>query len=164
MSHNSVRDHMVVSFTYRILDQNGAVVEQSDLPIHYVHGVDDRIFPKIMQTLEGHVAGDEVDVHLGVDEAFGHPDPALTYTDDIDNVPPDYRHMGAEAMFENSQGETITMRVIRIADGKITLDGNHPLAGQAITFKIEIKDIREATKEEVGTGQVADGSVPGLLH
>ena len=60
MSEETVRDGMVVAITYAIIDSEGRVLEQSDIPIEYVHGRDQRLFPKIMTNLAGKTVGESV--------------------------------------------------------------------------------------------------------
>ncbi len=142
----------VVSFTYSIVDRSGNVIEQSDLPISYVHGGQHELFEKVVDALEGCVVGDLVEVELAPEEGFGEHDPALTYTDDIENVPPEFRRVGAEVEMMNDQGETRTFVVSHIENGKLTVDGNHPMAGKTIVFHIRISAIRDATEEEIASG------------
>lgn len=152
MSDQFVGRHKVVSFTYSILDEDGTVLEQSDLPISYVHGGKHDLFEKIEQELDGCVENDVVQVTLTPEEGFGAHDPALTYTDDLDNVPPQFRHIGAEVEMMNDKGESRKFTVTRIADGRLTVDGNHPMAGKRIVFNIKVVGIRDATPEEVDNG------------
>ena len=163
MSEQKVEENKVVSLTYVIVDETGAVLEQYDLPISYVHGNNSNMYPKVAEALEGAKVGDEIEVSLSPAEGFGERDPSLTFSDAIDNVPPEYRHIGAEASFENEQGESITMTVVKIEDGKIMLDGNHPFAGKTVTFKLRVKEIRDATEAEVGSGEVMQ-TVNPILH
>ena len=148
----------MVQITYQITDPGGNVLERIDLPVAYVHGGRSNLFPQVEQRLDGCAIGDSVEVTLLPSEGFGDPDPNLTFTDTIDNVPSEYRRLGAEAMFQNERGETITMTVVRIENGKVTLDGNHPLAGKTITFHVSVADIRDATPAEVDSG-VPEGSL-----
>ena len=106
MTDQFVGASKVVSFTYSIVDESGATLEQSDLPISYVHGGKHDLFEKIEQELEGAVVGDIIQVSLTPDEAFGPHDPDLTYTDDIANVPPEFQRIGAEVEMMNDQGDT----------------------------------------------------------
>jgi FKBP-type peptidyl-prolyl cis-trans isomerase SlyD len=163
MSDLKVEENKVVSLTYVILDESGAVLEQYDLPISYVHGNSSSMYPKVADALEGARIGDEIEVSLSPAEGFGEHDPSLTFSDAIDNVPPEFRHIGAEASFENEVGESITMSVVKMEDGKIMLDGNHPFAGKTVTFKLRVKGIRAATEAEVGSGEVAEENKP-ILH
>jgi FKBP-type peptidyl-prolyl cis-trans isomerase SlyD len=147
-----VEKFKVVSITYRILDTGGEVVEQSDLPVDYVHGVENAMFPKIEQALEGKGVGDTVEVTLPPEDGFGYPDENLIFIDELDNAPPEFRRVGARPTFQNDQGETVEMVVTKIEDGKITIDGNHPFAGQTMTFSVTVAGIRDATEAEAGGG------------
>lgn len=152
MAATFVSDGTVVSFTYSIQDESGEIVEQSDLPISYVHGGKHDLFEKIEQALEGCVVGDSVQVPLTPEEGFGPHDASLTYTDDIDNVPPEFRRVGAEVEMMNDAGEARKFTVTHIGDGKLTVDGNHPLAGKVITFNIKLVGIRTASEDEMASG------------
>lgn len=164
MSEARVEKQKVITFVYMILDEQGSVQEQSDLPMSYIHGIDGKMFEKVEAEMEGKKVGDVIEVTLQPADAFGERDPELTFTDSLENVPPEFQKLGAEAMFENDDGEQATMVVTKIEDGQITLDGNHPYAGKQMTFKITIKDIREASMEEVGTGEVMDMQNPLNIH
>lgn len=152
MSDQFVGRHKVVSFTYSILDEDGTVLEQSDLPISYVHGGKHDLFEKIEQELDGCVENDCVQVTLTPEEGFGPHDSALTYTDDLENVPPQFRHIGAEVEMTNDKGDSRKFTVTRIEDGRLTVDGNHPMAGKRIVFNIKVVGIRDATSEEIDNG------------
>ncbi len=79
------------------------------------------------------------------EDGFGSHDPALTFVDDIDNVPPQFRKVGAEVQMQNDEGEVKSFFVRKIENGKLTVDGNHPLAGKTLKIRVEIKEVREAT-------------------
>ena len=96
-----------------------------------------------------------MEVSLTPEEGFGAHDPELIYTDSIDNVPEEFRRVGAEVEMMNDQGDSKTFMVTHIEDGKLTVDGNHPMAGKAITFRIKVTEIRDATPEELQNGVVA---------
>jgi len=152
MTGQFVERNKVVSFTYSIVDESGTILEQSDLPLSYVHGGKHDLFEKVEQELDGCVVGDNVEVELTPEEGFGPHDPNLTYTDDIDNVPPEFHHLGAEVEMMNDRGEARKFTVTHIEDGKLTVDGNHPMAGKHIVFQIRVTAIRDATPEEIEQG------------
>jgi len=152
MTEQFVEQHKVVSFVYSIVDESGELLEQSDLPISYVHGGKHDLFEKVEQGLDGAVVNDTVEVSLTPEEGFGSHDPDLTYTDVIENVPEEFRSVGAEVEMMNDQGDSRKFTVTRIEDGKLTVDGNHPMAGKVITFRIKVTDIRDATLEEIANG------------
>jgi FKBP-type peptidyl-prolyl cis-trans isomerase SlyD len=152
MTEQFVGRNKVVAFTYTIQDDTGDMLEQSDIPINYVHGGKHDMFEKVEAAMEGCVVGDVVEVLLTPEEGFGARDENLTYTDDIANVPPEFRRVGAEVEMMNDQGDARKFVVTRIEDGKLTVDGNHPMAGKFITFHIKVVDIRDATDEEISNG------------
>ena len=158
-SSEQIETGKLVEFTYRIVDGNGEVKEQVDLPLTYIHGHESGMFPAVEKALEGKRSGDSVSVELTPVEGFGERDPDLLFEDALSNVPAEYRKIGAEAEFRNDQGDTKVFRVTSMKNGRITLDGNHPLAGQTVTFHINILGVRDATEDElsgkVPTGQAA---------
>lgn len=162
MTEPRITRHSYVSFTYVINDQEGNLLERSDLPMSYVHGSDAGLFIPIERALEGRCVGDSVDVILAPEQGFGPHDPSLTFTDDIENVPPQYRHVGAEVEFQNDSGESRKFTVSRIEDGKLTVDGNHPFAGKTLVFTVNVIAVRDATPDEIVNGVSAPGSMP--LH
>lgn len=162
MNQQVVQSGLVVYITYSILDQAGNVVEQHDLPVGYVQGGDSGLLPNIESALVGKTIGDKVEITLAPEDAFGERDPSLCFTDDIDNVPPPFRMVGAQVEMSNSAGDTKTFYVTKIEDGKLTVDGNHPLAGQNAVCVVNILNIREATAEEMASGMAADTAPPQL--
>jgi FKBP-type peptidyl-prolyl cis-trans isomerase SlyD len=156
-----VAKNKVVSLIYVVRNQKGEIFEYRDLPVSYVHGSGADLFPKIEQALEGRAIGDRVAVQLTPADAFGEHDPKLTFTDDIENAPPELRRVGAEFEAQNAKGESIMLTVTRIEGDKITVDANHPLAGQNISFEVTVQDIRDATPEEIRNGRPA-GDLPTL--
>lgn len=163
MASDVVARDRVISLTYSVTDEVGETVEQIDIPVHYLHGGRAGLFEKIEKALEGHQVGDSVSVELSPEEGFGSWDPTMTFSDAIENVPPQYRTLGAKAEFENGEGETMTMVVTHVDNGTVTLDGNHPFAGKTVTFHVKIENIRAATPEEIRNGEASD-NIPSVLH
>ena len=152
MSAPVVGKHKVIAITYSIIDEAGVILEQSDIPLYYVHGGPNDMFPDVEDALEGCELGDSVEVVLPPEKAFGYHDPAITFTDDIANVPPQFRKIGAEVQMQNERGETRSFFVSRIEDNKLTVDGNHPFAGKTLRYAVTVADIRDATEEEKHQG------------
>lgn len=161
MSDEVVGRHKVVYMRYSVLDETGRVMGQQDMPVGYVHGAGSGLFEEIEAGLEGHRVGETVEIALGP-EAFGAHDPGLVITQRIDDVPPMFRFVGAEAGLQNERGEVLTFRVVDIADGKVTLDGNHPLAGRPSRCVVTLLSVRPATAEEVRSGFPAEQGPPPL--
>jgi FKBP-type peptidyl-prolyl cis-trans isomerase SlyD len=159
-----VAKNKVIYFTYIIVDEQGEVFEQSDVPMAYLHGSDNGLYLKVEAALEGCDPGQQVEVVLSPDESFGWPDEAMIVTEDLQNAPPQFRHVGARAQFENQNGEVREFIVTRIENGRMTLDGNHPLAGQNVTFRVTVVDVRDASPEELREGEPAGAGATHLLH
>ena len=145
-----------VSITYSITDDSGNVIEQHDVPVTYIHGGKSKLFPEIEAALEGKTIDDGVKVTLSPDVAFGPHREEMTFVEEISNVPPQYQRVGAEVQFQNELGEVKTFVVSKIEDGKVTLDGNHPFAGKSVNFHVAVVAIRNATPQEIGSGDAMD--------
>ena len=146
-----------VELTYRIIDQsNGEIIEQVEEPLGYVQGDNSLLFNQVTKELEGKCVGDEVEILLKAEDAFGKKADELIFTDDINNVPMEYRFIGASVTMQNDTGGTKDFIVSSIEDGKLTIDGNHPLAGKDIIFYVEILSIRDATADEIIEGGKLD--------
>jgi FKBP-type peptidyl-prolyl cis-trans isomerase SlyD len=154
MSDQVVTDGKYVSLTYSICDDHGNVLEQTDLPVGYVHGGQQELIGGMDRAVVGKRAGDTVELTLSPNEGFGPHDPDLAFTDRIENVPPQFRRVGAEVQMENESGDVKTFYVSRIEGGRLTVDGNHPLAGKSLLVKVRIQEVRDPTPDELGLGAV----------
>lgn len=153
MSDTSIiKKDKFVSLTYTITDTSGEILERIDLPIEYIHGRDSQVIENIEKALEGKKQGDHVSVSLSIDEGFGEHQEELTFTDDVENVPAQFHQIGAEVEFQNDRGEVKIFRVIKIENGKLTVDANHPFAGKTITYNITVSEVRDATPGELANG------------
>ena len=149
MSSDTIKPGKFVSLTYTISDTEGRVLEQNDLPVNYVHGGDTELIGSMDRAIAGKRAGDEVEVTVGPEDGFGERDPDLSFTDDIENVPPQFRHVGAEVQMQNEAGEVKTFYVTKIEDGQLTVDGNHPMAGKELVIRVKIHEVRDATTADI---------------
>ena len=141
MTEQSAQSEKHITSNYAILDNQGTVLESSDEPLTYQQGQETSLFPQIINALTRAQSGDEFSVELEPEEAFGHHNPDLTFTDDIQNSPPHARQIGAEIEAKNDAGEVHSFRVVRIEEGKITVDANHPYAGKALTYRVNVKQV-----------------------
>lgn len=152
----------VVQFTYRISDRHGDIMEQVDLPLSMVFMRHNRLYDVVEKALVGCRVGDEVSVDVpAADGAWGEADADLILVQDIEHVPPPYRKIGAEAQFQAENGEIKTFKVTNVTEESVTLDGNHPFAGQTMTFHVKVIAIRDATKDELLNG-IATGAPDDL--
>ncbi len=153
MSSQKISTNKAVQFTYTITDEKGNTVEQVDLPVSYVHGASSMgLIDSIERALTGCKVGDKVSVELPPKDGFGEFDPSLTFTDDIENVPPQFRKVGAQIEMANDAGDAKSFIVTKIEGDKLTVDGNHPLAGQKAVFNVTVLEVRDATADEIRNG------------
>ena len=149
IGHNSV-----VSLAYELYDADGNLIEKAQHPLVYLHGGYSGIFPLVEKALEGKAVGETCTVHLTPADAFGEYDAELVRVEERDKFPAEVV-VGTQFEGESGkQGETIVYTVTDIADGKVVVDGNHPLAGQTLNFECTIADVRKATQEELSHGHV----------
>ena len=153
---DTVEKNKVVSFTHSILNDKGEVEEQSNVPMEYVHGADSRVFPLVLEAMEGAKIGDTKEIILEPLDGFGVYEESKTYRDKVENVPPEYHSVGAEATFKDEDGQELKMKVISVKDGEVFLNGNHPFAGRTMTFKITVEAVRDASAEEISSGLVKE--------
>jgi FKBP-type peptidyl-prolyl cis-trans isomerase SlyD len=161
---NTVQRNKVVYITYSILNAAHAVVEQHEVPVAYLHAGSGGLLPSIEAAVEGHSVGDRVELALAPEDAYGLRDESLVFTDDLENVPPQFRRIGAEIQFENEAGIAKAFYVTQIEDGKLTVDGNASLAGQSVTCIVNVIEIRDASAEEIRNGRPADEVAQTQLH
>ena len=103
-------------------------------------------------------------VSLSPGEGFGEHLEELTYVDELDNVPEEYRHVGAEIEFQNDIGESRIFRVTHIDSDTLTVDGNHPFAGKNLVFTITVQAVRDASAEEISRGHNVPADADTRLH
>lgn len=161
MSDMSMEDPVgtgkLVELTYKVIDaKTGTVLTQVEFPIGYVHGVNQILAPQVTAELEGRLPGDVIEVPIDCNQLFGSRDESLVVTDLIENVPEEYREVGTSILMENEQGDTKTFIVTRIDDKTVTFDGNNPLCGREVIFRLEILSVRDATEEEIARGGPVD--------
>ncbi|MGE4278105.1 MAG: peptidylprolyl isomerase [Magnetospirillum sp.] len=138
-----VADGHVVTLTYQTTDHEGTVVDEGHQPLSYLHGGYDDIFPKLERELTGKTVGQQVRVELAARDAFGEYDKDLVRLEPLEVFG---RMPKIGALYERDDA---IYKAVEIRDGKVVLDGNHPLAGLDIVFSATIADIRPATAEEL---------------
>jgi len=144
----------VVTLTYELLDSDGQLIESSDTPIEYLHGGYDGIFPLVEKALAGKTVGEQCQVRLEPEDAFGDYDAELVRLEPRDKFPGNLEvGMRFEGRGEES-GTTVIYTVTDVAEDKVVVDGNHPLAGQTLHFACTVTAVRAATQEELTHGHV----------
>ena len=154
---DTIKDNKFVELTYKVIDKKtGGVLTLVEFPIGYVHGASEILSPQVTAELQGKSAGEFIEVPIDCNQLYGPRDESLVSTDLIDNVPEQYREVGMRILMENEKGESKSFLVTRIDDKTLTIDGNNPLCGREVIFKLEILTVRDATEEEIELGGPVD--------
>ncbi|MFZ3039191.1 MAG: peptidylprolyl isomerase [Polynucleobacter sp.] len=153
-----IEKNTVVSLRYKLTDAQNNIIEEPDSPMVYLHGGYEGTFPKIETLLDGQDVGYEASIQLEPSEAFGEYDPELLKIEPRARFPeplevgmqfegvPDAEEEGESVDVDD---EPLIYTVTDVADSQVVLDGNHPLAGMALRFWVQVEDIRAATDEEI---------------
>lgn len=147
-----IAKNTVVTLHYKLSDAQGNLIEESTEPMVYLHGGYENTLPKIEEALDGKEVGYETTVHLEPEDAFGDYDPSLIKIEPRNRLPePIEVGMQFEGTpdSDDAEEESVIFTVTDIADDKVVLDGNHPLAGMALRFSLNVAEVRTATDDEV---------------
>lgn len=144
-----VLKNTVVTLNYRVTDLQGQGVDEGEHPIVYLHGGYDGIFPLIEEKLQGKNVGDTLDVVLEPEDAFGEYDAELVIIEPR-NLFPDNIEVGMQFERGSEDGDDDELFTITdIADDKVVVDGNHPLAGMSLRFVCTVTEVRPASAVEL---------------
>lgn len=153
-----VADGKYVELKYKVIDvKTDSVLTEVEFPLGYVHGVNTVLAPQVMTELEGKSGGDTIEVPIDCNKLYGPRDESLVIAENIHDVPEEYRKVGTAILMENDKGQARTFTVTRIAEDVIFIDGNNPLCGREVVFKLEILSVRDATDEELEHGGKIEG-------
>jgi FKBP-type peptidyl-prolyl cis-trans isomerase SlyD len=146
-----IAKNTVVTVNYKLSDAQNNLIEDGSQPMVYLHGGYENTLPKIEEELDGKEVGYSSTIQIEPDDAFGDYDPALVKVEPRNRLPePLEVGMQFEGMPDSTDDESaMIFTVTDIADDKVVLDGNHPLAGMALRFELSVIDVRAATEEEI---------------
>ncbi|WP_255534024.1 peptidylprolyl isomerase [Polynucleobacter sp. MWH-Berg-3C6] len=156
-----IEKNTIVSLRYKLTDAQNNVIEEPDSPMVYLHGGYEGTFPKIETLLDGQDIGYEATIQLEPNEAFGEYDPELLKIEPRTRFPeplevgmqfegiPDADEESDAAEESDADDEPLIYTVTDVADNQVVLDGNHPLAGMALRFWVQVEDVRAATENEI---------------
>ncbi len=149
------KDH-AVSFDYEVRNSRAELLDsssQSGQPMAYVHGYAS-IIPGLEKALEGKTAGETLDVTIPPVEAYGLRDERRMGQVDRSIFPEGAEIKPGMRFRATSENGTDSVVVISVEGDTVTVDANHPLAGETLTFNVTVRDIRPATPEEIDHGHV----------
>jgi FKBP-type peptidyl-prolyl cis-trans isomerase SlyD len=150
-----IAQNTVVTVNYKLSDAQNNLIEDGAQPMVYLHGGYENTLPKIEEELDGKDVGYASTIQIEPEDAFGDYDPNLLKVEERNRLPePIEVGMQFEGMAEGADDEPVIFTVTEVADDKVVLDGNHPLAGMALRFELSVIDVRAATEEEIQHGHV----------
>jgi FKBP-type peptidyl-prolyl cis-trans isomerase SlyD len=152
----------VVALTWTLKDTLGDVLDELDEPVEFLLGGND-LLAKIEEALQGHEPGDQLELHLEPENAFGDYDENLVFLEARNLFPAELEEgmtfdgaampAGASAQIPQDHIYTVT----DIYPEHVVLDGNHPLAGIAIRLAVKVESVRDASEQEIGQGSLGTG-------
>jgi FKBP-type peptidyl-prolyl cis-trans isomerase SlyD len=155
-----IRKPCVVALTWKLADAQGQDIDELTEPVEFFYGGDD-LLPKVEAALEGQAPGFAAQLHLEPEHAFGAYDAALVCYEPRDLFPgtvePGMRFEGLpDGAATPDMPPDAIYTVTEVYPSHVVLDGNHPLAGMALRLHLTVRDVREATSDEIDAGSVAD--------
>lgn len=141
----------VVAMDYTLHLDSGEMVDSSEgrAPLEFVFGTGE-IIVGLERELEGLEAGVEKKITLPPKDGYGERNPAMILVLPVDRFPQEIElEVGMILYAKGPDGQTLPFRVVEIKEGLVTIDFNHPLAGENLHFHVKIRGVREATAEEL---------------
>ncbi len=160
-----IEKNTVASLAYQLTIEDGVVVDQStvDAPLDYLHG-HNNLITGLERELEGKVAGDKFTVTISPEDAYGEHNEDL-----VQRVPADVfqgvdeLEVGMRFLADTDQGP-IPVEITEVDGDEVVVDGNHMLAGQSLTFTVEVVAVRAATEDEIAHGHIHQAGGCGHDH
>jgi len=146
----------VISFKYTLKDDQGSVIDSTlnKDPLSFISG-SNQILPKLEETLGGMLIGGKKNVKLNAADAYGEYDEKAIQNIKKDQFPPEAKlEVGMSYLANSPDGKQMPFTIAEVKEEEITVDFNHPLAGKALEFDVELIDKRDATPEEIQHGHV----------
>jgi FKBP-type peptidyl-prolyl cis-trans isomerase SlyD len=145
----------VVALDFTLTDDTGEIIDSSEgEALSYLHGHGELVVG-LERALTGRAVGDKLEVTVSAEDGYGEVQEGLEITVERAELPDDLEpEVGMELACDGPDDETLTMWIVEVADSFVRLDGNHPLAGQTLHFKVEVVSIRPASPLELDHGHV----------
>ena len=151
---SAIEKNVVVTLDYS-LEVEGQEIDSG--PIQFIHG-HGNIISGLENEIEGMELGEEKEVHVKAENAYGDYDPELEIDLPLSSFPEDFEiQLGRPMRLQDTEGRVFTGVAIAISDDTVKMNLNHPLAGKDLLFKTKVQDLRAATDEEIERGSLATG-------
>ena len=152
----NIDEKRAVSIHYTLTNEQGEKLDSSEGqdPLRYLHGASN-IIPGLENALVGKTTGDKVSVTVQPEDGYGEINPEMIQIvpreafEGIDDI-----QAGMQSQASGPDGQTQVVTIKAVGEEGVTVDGNHPLAGQVLNFDVSIEEVRDATEEEIAHGHV----------
>ena len=163
-----ISDPCVVSLTWKLSDGQNRPIDELNEPVEFFYGGDD-LLAKVEEALAGHALGEELQLHMEPEHAFGDYRSELVCFEDRKLFP---EQLETGMAFEGlpaghatpDMPRDVVYIVTEIYPSHVVLDGNHPLAGMSLRMHIHVRDVREATPQEIESRTVGGAPLMVLGH
>jgi FKBP-type peptidyl-prolyl cis-trans isomerase SlyD len=145
-----IKNGKVVNLAYSLKNSDGDLLDRADSkePFTYLHGAS-QIVPGLETALEGLKTGDKKQVTVQPEQGYGEVNQDLKLTVNRSQFPAGAEiQEGMQFETQTPDGHGLIFTVETIEGDKVTIDGNHPLAGETLHFDVEVLNVRDATEEE----------------
>ena len=142
----------VVAMNYVLKDKDGNILDSSDNePLEFLQG-HENIIPGLEKALNGLTVGDKKQVEVSPEEGYGEYQDELQFELHRNEFGTEKPEPGMAIQLNTGNGESFLASIVSVDEEKVHVDANHPLAGKTLYFDVEIKDIRDASPEEISHG------------
>ena len=145
-----IQPNVFAEVDYVLKGEDGEVLDDSSAedgePLRYVHGYG-MLVPGLEKRLTGLAAGDTLEIVVPPEEAYGLHDDELVYAVDRTEAPD--AEEGDEVVLEDEDGDEAVAHVVEVTNDEVVVDGNHPLAGLTLRYQVNVREVREATADEL---------------
>ncbi len=153
---SKVEDGKVIAIHYELKNAGGEVLDSSEggEPLEYLHGAEN-IVPGLEKQLGGKAVGDKLQVVVAPEDGYGERDDRGVFEVPKSEFPEDAEiEVGMQIAIQDDSGHVFPVMITAVGDDKVTLDVNHPLAGEELHFDVSVESVRDATDEEKQHGHV----------
>jgi FKBP-type peptidyl-prolyl cis-trans isomerase SlyD len=146
-----IAENKSVFIDFELKDDHGEIIDSSEgqEPLNYIHG-HGSLIAGLEKALEGKSIGTDISVKLSPEEGYGQKNPDLIQKLSQDQLSgTDELKLGMQLQLKFENGDDRLVTVTDLDDQYVTFDGNHPLAGQNLNFEVTVRDIRDASQEQL---------------
>ena len=154
---NAIKDK-AVTISYKMTNDDGVVLDDTrDSDLIYLHG-HENILPALEKAIDGLKAGDEFSFTLEPKDGFGEKDESLIISVGKEQFESANIQPGMQFQTLDQNENVVIATIVEVKENEVVVDENHPLAGMSLKFEGAVKEVRDATEEEISHGHIHSGN------